>query len=370
MNLKTLLINFSLTLFSLCIVILLSEMICRLMITKSIYFEATQPYDVWTYNDQLGWINRPNTECYYKHDLQGVNSKVTFDQYGIRKNDNPTMNVVEKKILVLGDSTTAGIEVDNNETYVALLEKLFQDDGYHFRFYNAGVRGYGTDQCFLNLKRLYGLIQPDYVIYMFCITDFFDNRSIKPANKLYGKPAFIMVGDKLRLVNQPSRKYPRSYYAHIEYTDDNYYIREGHKISSLTYIQKLKDFLSRKSAFYCLLRIGYFQSRTMIRNEIELEKDLSLRLERDLDLISLILKEIKKIEKNLIFTSFTTGEDIYADKFDLIAKKLDIPYLDISSYFSKEVSYNYPFDLHWNEKGHLQAAKGLHTMLKPILLPY
>lgn len=362
MRSKKVITNSLLILFSLCVAIFLSEIICRLVITRNISFEVSQARDLWIYDDKLGWINKPNTKYCYRNDLVGFNSNVTFDEYGIRSNDNPIMNVANKRILVIGDSATVGVEVDNNKTYVALLEAFYQNEGYNFKFYNAGVRGYGTDQCLLNLKRLHKMIQPDYVLYMFCSNDFGDNRTIKSAQKLFGKPAFIMDNEELRLANYPSKKYPRSYYAYIEYSSNSYDIKEGYTILKAKYIDRINDLLSRKMILFCLLRVAYH------KYEDPMKMRPKTTIEKDLDVFSLILKGMTKVNKNLILTSIPRGDDVPHEKFVLIAKKLNIRYLNISPFFNKNGEYGSRFDAHWNEKGHLQAAKALHKMLKAILV--
>jgi len=365
MKSKAFITNLLFLLFSILAGIVMSEIICRLVVTNNIIFETSLDHDLLTYDRNLGWINKPNTETYYRNDFIGFNSRVTFDKYGIRNNDNPDMKNIEKKILVLGDSTTAALEVDNNKTYVALLEKFFQNDSYNFKFYNAGVRGYGTVQSFLNLKRLYNIIQPDYIIYMFCGNDFEENRTIKKGERLYGKPVYIMSNEGLTLVNSPSKKYQRSYFAHIEYSDNNYYIHEGYVISRGKYIQKIKDFLDRRMVLYNLVRYVYYKHTHMRQREMN-----KITIEKDLDLFFLLLKEMSEIDRDLILTSFISSiarEDVNAKEFELIAEKLHINYLNLSPYFNSKEKYDYRFDAHWNEKGHLQAAKALYKLLKPTL---
>jgi len=50
-------------------------------------------------------------------------------------------NVAMKTIVALGDSLTAGLGVDPDESYPALLEKVLQEKGYTYRVVNAGVSG-------------------------------------------------------------------------------------------------------------------------------------------------------------------------------------------------------------------------------------
>jgi acyl-CoA thioesterase-1 len=71
--------------------------------------------------------------------------------------DNPT-------VLVLGDSLSAGYNIDRNDGWVSLLQKRLQDKGYAYQVVNASISG---DTSRNGLSRLPGLLQqhqPDIVI--------------------------------------------------------------------------------------------------------------------------------------------------------------------------------------------------------------
>ena len=341
------------------------------MITGNLSYNFSVPEKFWVYDETVGWANKPNTKAYYVNDFIGINSLVTFDEHGMRNNDNPIIiDNYEKKILVIGDSVTVGVEVANNKTYVALLEKLFQQEGYKFKFFNAGVRGYGTDQSLWNLKRLSPIVRPDYVIYMFCKNDLIDNRTIKHAKKKYGKPTFIMTYGKLKLTNYPSIKLPRTYYGHFEYNNNNYSLREGYAMDP-NYCYQLKSFMRTNTISYSMFRNTYYALK---KNDSPGKRNNTLAI--DFELLTLILKEMKKINANLMISSITKGcskksfpatEDLFVEEFELIAQQLDTNYLNLQPYFKKDVKYDFTYDLHWNEEGHWQAAQALHKILKPIL---
>lgn len=355
-------INLLLVGLSIFAAVFLSEIIARLVITGKIEFEIGSTHDLFASNEHLGWMNKPGADCYYRNDLIGVKSKVTFDENGLRENGQTPIETIEKKILIVGDSVTAGIEVDNNKTFVALLEALFQKTGYHFRFYNAGVRGYGTDQAYLNCIRLNNIIRPDFIVYMFCSNDFGDNRTVKKANRIYGKPVFIMENEKLWLVHCPVQKYPVNYYKFITYPDSGYKIVEGNNFLKTKYFNSADRFLTHNMALFNLLKVAFYKF-----GEKTKKKRHGKMLEKDLRLLSMLLNKFIGMNKNFIFTASPRGGDIPHEQFERISKKLNIAYLNISPYFDTKMEYRYKYNPHWNELGHLTAAKALYKMLQPIL---
>src|SRR5205823_3896421 len=76
-------------------------------------------------------------------------------------------------LLFLGDSFVWGYDVEAEERFTDILRR----DLPGYRIVNAGVPGYGTDQAFLLLERLWGRIAPDVVVLMFCADNDRDDNS-------------------------------------------------------------------------------------------------------------------------------------------------------------------------------------------------
>jgi acyl-CoA thioesterase-1 len=66
-------------------------------------------------------------------------------------------------VVFLGDSLTAGLNIDEGQAYPALVERLLRDDGYAVRVQNAGVSG---DTAAGGLRRLAWVLRqkPDVVV--------------------------------------------------------------------------------------------------------------------------------------------------------------------------------------------------------------
>lgn len=312
------------------------------------------------YDERMGWSMIPDSEGYFTNSKAGFKGYVRYDENGIRVNDN-NFDYEGESILIIGDSVTAGLEVDNNKTYVADLERLFVENGCEYSIYNAGVRGYGTDQSFWNLERLLDIVKPKYVIYMFNSTDFMDNRTIKQSNRKYGKPVFVLSTEDMIIKNRPAKEYQYTYYAFVEYEADGYKITEGYVNGTL---RKIMDYIKNNLALYIPLKSLY--KKLHISPTAAIEKT---PVYHDLEILEHILKRMNGVGSELLFTSFPyKGEEEYVDDFIRIADNLDITYLNLFPYFTEPwENYHWKRDKHWNEKGHLQAAAALYELLSPRL---
>lgn len=73
------------------------------------------------------------------------------------------------RIIVLGDSFTAGFGVEQNETYPSQLEKNLNEQGKKVEVWNAGIDGYSPDVEYLQLKKIITDIKPDIVLLGFYV---------------------------------------------------------------------------------------------------------------------------------------------------------------------------------------------------------
>ncbi|MCK5666392.1 MAG: hypothetical protein KAI17_23035, partial [Thiotrichaceae bacterium] len=116
------------------------------------------------------------------------------------------------RILVLGDSITAGFELAYEETYASQLQKMLSK---HFnkpvQVINAGVRGYGTDQSYLYYKERGKNLQADIVLFLHVSNDPLNNITLHRMRRPFGKPAFQIVSEnnqeQLNLIGYPTPDY-------------------------------------------------------------------------------------------------------------------------------------------------------------------
>jgi lysophospholipase L1-like esterase len=80
-----------------------------------------------------------------------------------------------RRIVSLGDSFTAGYEVQGEETFSAALERALRARGIEVEVLNAGVSGYSTAEAALYLERELFRYEPDLVLVSFFGNDLVDN---------------------------------------------------------------------------------------------------------------------------------------------------------------------------------------------------
>lgn len=141
------------------------------------------------FHDRLGWVSKPGRFS------SGWTANV--DASSIRSNGG-SISSASRPILAVGDSFTFGDEVEDNETWVANLERILNK-----RVLNAGVGAYGIDQDFLRAELLVDEFDPDVVLLSFISDDI--NRteySYYPFGNGW-KPYFEYEDGSLTLRNVP-----------------------------------------------------------------------------------------------------------------------------------------------------------------------
>ena len=160
------------------------------------------------YDAELGWAPVPNSSStittfrttHFKHNSLGLRD----EEFSL--DTKPT-------IMFVGDSFVWGLDSEADERFSDLLKSRIPD----YKILAAGVSGYGTDQEYLLLKRLWPKVKPAVVVLIFCAqNDRLDNSSSRRYN-YYQKPYFVTQPDgSLMLMGQPV---PRS---HLLYYRDNW----------------------------------------------------------------------------------------------------------------------------------------------------
>jgi len=316
---KEKIVNFLVLMVSILSSFIIVEIICRYYYFGGISFQATSSSgQFWKFDERLGWSPKSNSEGYFVNPANGIKAYVKFDENGIRENgnnDNLDVALSNRSILVIGDSTTAGLEVDNDKTYVAILERLFFESNCKVRVYNAGARGYGTDQSYWRMKHLHNRLKPDYVLYMFSGTDFVNNRTIKKPRRLYGKPVFILHDQELQVFNRPAKRFEKAYFAYITYDKNgNHSITEGYVREKALGLESLKEVIRNNLALFHPLQAAY--------NVYSWKGEKFTKA--DLTVLKLILKKMKSLAGTLFFTSFIHGKNPRSEEFRRLSDELGI----------------------------------------------
>ncbi len=172
---------------------------------------STESAFAYDYDAELGWSPRPGSSgslvtfrtTHYKHNSLGLRD----EEFSL--DAKPT-------IMFLGDSYVWGLDSEANERFSDLLKPRIPGH----KILAAGISGFGTDQEYLLLQRLWPKVKPAVVVLIFCgLNDREDNtRSVYFFN--YYKPYFATEPDgSLRLMGQPA---PRS---HLSYFRDSWLVR-------------------------------------------------------------------------------------------------------------------------------------------------
>ena len=175
------------------ITVMLLEIVLRFFFHGLLFIPDTNTspeHQFWQHSAVVGWEPVPNASGNFSNGA--YDGAVTYDEHGIRKNSqNGTRAENYENIFFIGDSTTASLEVDDNETVPAVLEQLLRRDGHEVNVINLGVRGYGTDQSVLRAKAYASRYKPAQIIYMYTDNDVFNNNTIKRPYRKYGKGVYI-----------------------------------------------------------------------------------------------------------------------------------------------------------------------------------
>ena len=149
---------------------------------------------LWRAHDRWGWHHEPNsTDLFVKLDFA---QEIHINSHGLREREIPYEKPAGVlRILMVGDSYTAGFEVAEEERFSRVVEDLLARRGDRVQVINAGVRGWGTDQILLFLQDEGLRYAPDLVVYVWNANDLTDNQTIHRPFRVYGKPWFVARPD-------------------------------------------------------------------------------------------------------------------------------------------------------------------------------
>jgi hypothetical protein len=158
----------------------------------------------YRHDAELGWAPDPYSRSIVKNvrTIHVQHNSLGLRDVEFRPGARPT-------IMFLGDSFVWGLDVEANERFTDLLRRRIS--GYEVLA--AGVSGYGTDQEYLLLQRLWAKVRPAVVVLIFCTQNDRLDNSTNIRYEGYYKPYFATAPDgSLVLEGQPA---PESRLQHI-----------------------------------------------------------------------------------------------------------------------------------------------------------
>ena len=345
--------------------LLVAEVALRVFLADRLQFDLA-----WIRPEaELGWRNRERWSGTFH--FEGRSIPIHTNELGMRGRRAVAPKAgTSFRILLLGDSTTAGFEVHEGETFAALLKQGLQArrPDVTVEVLNMGTRGWATDQSERFLRKLGPTLQPDVVVYTFCSNDLSGN--LDPT-----KPRYVRRGPELRWAS------PRP---------------------SLT--RRVDSWLRRNSYLY---RLGVFlhirretrrpQGKAGVpRWRLEQAELYRATPERDApwQLTFELLRRMKTLAREQRAAFFVmpfverlevleatreefrrAGVDLAGCNFDLMHSTLRdfcqrerIGFVDARARFQPQEQCWGQYDPHWNALGHRRAAEALFEAMRPIAM--
>ena len=152
----------------------------------------------YRYDAELGWAPIPNSSSIVTtaRTIHAQHNSLGFRDIEFERDARPTM-------LFIGDSFVWGVDAEANERFTDLLRSRISNTA----IVNAGVSGYGTDQEYLLLQRIWPTFQPAVVVLTFCTANDRLDNGTNVRYDGYQKPYFATATDgTLMLRGQPVPK--------------------------------------------------------------------------------------------------------------------------------------------------------------------
>gem|GEM_PF-2941620 len=143
-----------------------------------------------------GWERRdvklPGLQAaYYWHDVLHV-----FNEDAMRRTGGfPRKEPGVFRIMVVGDSLTYGMGVEELWSYPRLLERMLEGR-YAVEVLNLGIPGRQSGDVLDVVKRFYDDLQPNLVVYGICLNDFLNSGEGQYATPLFAMPGFLKEHSK------------------------------------------------------------------------------------------------------------------------------------------------------------------------------
>jgi hypothetical protein len=158
----------------------------------------------YRYDPELGWAPLPNSSSVVANarTIHAQHNSLGLRDVEFSLDATPT-------ILFLGDSFVWGLDAEAGERFSDLLRPRIP--GY--KVLAAGVSGYGTDQEYLLLQRLWAKVKPAVVVLIFCTQNDRLDNSTNIRYEGYQKPYFATAADgSLVLQGEPVPKSRQQYF--------------------------------------------------------------------------------------------------------------------------------------------------------------
>jgi hypothetical protein len=174
------------------------EIILRVVDLRELREGVSERSLSYQYDADLGWMPIPGSSSVVTN-ARAVHAR--HNSLGLR-DDEFTLDA-KPSIVFLGDSFVWGLDAEAGERFSELLKPRIPD----YKILAAGVSGYGTDQEYLLLQKLWPRVKPAVVVLIFCTDNDRADNSTNIRYEGYQKPYFVTGADgTLELAGQPVPK--------------------------------------------------------------------------------------------------------------------------------------------------------------------
>ena len=336
-----------------------------------------------------GWGHAPGTSGWAQRCLHGKTewgADVTINSAGLRDREIPYARTTAGRILFLGDSFAAGLQVELDAIVAKQLERTLNapaPPGTRVEVVNAGVSGWGTDNALLWFLHEGWRWRPDLVVLLFNTgNDVFENhRPLITSSATYpDKPYYRLADGRLVREHYPLPPAPRVQAAAV----GTYRALEPHsalvrRLGNVSFVWRYLQAPPTPEPGLRVAKPGEVYVRQYPpewREAWRITRGLLLRLRQTVEargarLVVVVMngrEEVspKRMEIMQAFNPTLAGADLDPDKPNrLITRFLarrgiaTIPLLDaFRARFGRDGSPGfYEWDVHWTAAGHALAAE-------------
>jgi lysophospholipase L1-like esterase len=156
-----------------------------LRILKPPQLSITHAPCIYETDNRLGYRYIPQATGWLYRYFE-IDNTVKINSLGFHDVEHNPAEIDEAtRILVVGDSFTAALEVDTAQGWTQTLQQQLQQSGYPVEVINLGLDGTGTDVHLALLKEYLPIFQPDLVILAFYKNDIEDLKSKRYYRECY-----------------------------------------------------------------------------------------------------------------------------------------------------------------------------------------
>ena len=261
---------------------------------------------------------------------------VKISEFGLRERNLDVQNLFQKTLLVLGDSFSFGLGVEEAQGFPALLQKELNT--IEIGVINASQTGYGVAQEAAFGVYLANELKPDQILLCLSLNsdianDFVGTRNSKSIDVVYG----------YRLPKD--RWLPNSFADYLR-THSYFLMRLGE-------IQKQVSQRSRKALFEAKVREDFLGAASPTMTAIKELYDYC---------------QARGIVLSIVSVASDKGPSPFAEVIADHVRSLGIPFLDLEEKDFQADDY-FDNDGHWNARGHRKATRHILGFLKAGILP-